>query len=589
SSFSLRPESPAEAEAQKQERAEKIREKRRSRTISLDASAGAGLAAAAAAIVGGKPPSPAPLQRKSPEGESGVGVVRRQSVRESVSPQPQGWSAAAPGGGGGWNQPPNNSNSNANGVPHPQRQGSVDPWAQPPPAAGPGPFAGSQWASPTPPASPAYNGGNKDARRRSTPVPVPAGPPAGGGWSTPAGLQPPPAPSAGAVSSTSSPAPIKTGAEGGVILASGRAARSSPSPVPASPATPGGGAPASGDGILLASGRAARAAAQAAAAVQAATTSPSPDAPEFKPTEKPDGSILIASGRRRSRTASVSNPDLTGLNAGAPSTPTTTAPTTPQPWGANPQVWTNPAQLTSASSTWSTQPAPQPTSQFVDPWARPPNGSFAPASNDPWAAPPQQPAQQAQPQYASAAPAQQQWGAPPQHSNTGYGQPQQQLHHQPSHPSLRMAAGAGWSMPSTATTPPPSWDSQTQGGHNTPPKSPAPPSYFDRSKAYGIGVRNGGVAGVGNGHGVGGMNGGQGAGGQDGFVFSNPRRGKMLLKLKIETRSGGHQTLAVHEFDDAVALATEFCTYWDMAAFREPLVRLISVRKANALRQMRVH
>ncbi|KAJ1555311.1 SCF ubiquitin ligase complex subunit [Nowakowskiella sp. JEL0078] len=71
---------------------------------------------------------------------------------------------------------------------------------------------------------------------------------------------------------------------------------------------------------------------------------------------------------------------------------------------------------------------------------------------------------------------------------------------------------------------------------------------------------------------------------EGGFVFSSDKRGRMLLKLKIETKNGGHQTLAVHELDDPQLLATEFCSFWDMSAFRDPLVRLITVRKTNAIR-----
>ncbi|KAJ1554692.1 hypothetical protein HK405_004324 [Cladochytrium tenue] len=74
------------------------------------------------------------------------------------------------------------------------------------------------------------------------------------------------------------------------------------------------------------------------------------------------------------------------------------------------------------------------------------------------------------------------------------------------------------------------------------------------------------------------------AGGKGEFVFSNPKRGRMLLKLRIETKTGGHQSLSVHEFDDPQQLAAEFVAFWDMHAFKEPLVRLITVRKNNVLR-----
>jgi hypothetical protein len=36
------------------------------------------------------------------------------------------------------------------------------------------------------------------------------------------------------------------------------------------------------------------------------------------------------------------------------------------------------------------------------------------------------------------------------------------------------------------------------------------------------------------------------------FLYSRSDRGKMLLKLKIETKAGGHQTLAVHEVCNSI-------------------------------------
>ncbi|KAJ3037829.1 hypothetical protein HDV00_001330 [Rhizophlyctis rosea] len=737
----------AEAEAMKQERAEKIREKRRSRTISLDAAGAAQLAAALASntppaggavgnLLGSEKRSEEGSRRGSPpimeEPESYATVPiasgRRPSPAPAVSaPQPQrGWSANVGGGAQSWGAPPPVTAVSQQGQGQASGWGTnaSDPWnqsqqSQPQQqpqivAAGPGPFAGSQWAGPTPPTSPGYQPALKDAARRRS-IPVPAGPPPGAaqsGWSTPAGLQPP----SGPVSTPGSkpiPSPIATSKEG-MLLAAGRssAMNKSPSPNPTSPAptTP------TGDGILLASGRAARAAAQAAAAAAAAAqVQGTPEATEGAPQD--GNSILIASGRRRSRTMSQSGPPAGVTSPTSNNGPTSNLPpppANPQPWGANPQVWTNPAQLTSASSTWSTQNNSGPAQNtFVDPWAKPPNQTFAPPSNDPWAAPPssqnqaptqsysqpamnsgygqnqnqtygqsngyssapsnhqnsyfppppqQQPHQQ---QYQQPQPPQQQqqphpyappqqqnsWGTPPSHTpvTSSYNQPPP-----PQNPpaTLRMVAAAGWgpapsqwTTPSSPATPYP--PSPSQGGF-----PPAPPSvtqqgqggvYFERSKRMSM---NGAPAGF-NANNMGGngsaprpqqqqqqqrwssgpnggfdggarqqghqrypsgggippppptanqgyqqqgqQQGGDEAGETGGFVFSNPRRGKMLLKLKIETKTGGHQTLAVHEFDDPHQLATEFCQYWDMAAFREPLVRLVSVRKTNAIRQQTGH
>ncbi|KAI8898834.1 hypothetical protein BC833DRAFT_619974 [Globomyces pollinis-pini] len=68
------------------------------------------------------------------------------------------------------------------------------------------------------------------------------------------------------------------------------------------------------------------------------------------------------------------------------------------------------------------------------------------------------------------------------------------------------------------------------------------------------------------------------------FQYSGTNRGRMLIKLKIETRTGGHQQLVIHEYDDPTKLATEFCAFWNMTDFKAPLVRLITIRKNNALR-----
>ncbi|KAI8813548.1 hypothetical protein BJ742DRAFT_767129 [Cladochytrium replicatum] len=337
-------------------------------------------------------------------------------------------------------------------------------------------------------------------------------------------------------------------------------------------------APASGDSIPLASGRASKAGGE----IPPTSTSPTP-------LEEKGDQMLIASGRRRGRTpstgpgaatpepnpaATAAAPSANGADWNAGQNPATQS----GQWGTNPPMWTNPAQLTSASSKWAG--AGPNAAQFVDPWARPPSGA---GTNDPWAASPVQSPQTSTP---AAAPAQQQ--QQPQWTPAA-GAP----------PNIRMAAGAGWAPaggpqsaaqsagwsangPSGATQQP---AGGIVGGSSFGASGERPGVYFDRRGAQNTArpfVPAGPPTVVGAARR---WNEGPEPATSGGFVFSNTKRGRMLLKLKIETKNGGHQTLAVHELDDPQQLATEFCAFWDMADFREPLNRLISVRKTNALRQ----
>ncbi|KAI8816540.1 uncharacterized protein EV422DRAFT_288344 [Fimicolochytrium jonesii] len=349
--------------------------------------------------------------------------------------------------------------------------------------------------------------------------------------------------------------------------------------------------------VLLASGRAARRAAEAAAPAQTSTLTKEGDAP-----------VLLASGRRRSR-APLTQTTFNGDEKPAATTAYTPEPATPAQapapqWGVNPQAWVNPAHQVSASSAFSHKNDSISTSNgFVDPWAQPPSQPLsqpaAPLTADPWAAPP-----------TSVQKRMSQSGAPDQWASPTRGQPTPA----PASPSIRLAAATGWgalpkpppasganvwSPPTNSQFASPSSFQQQQqqqtrenGYFNPPQPTPTPASYFS------------------NPHGPYPMQ-------QDPynaapsqqvqrtpsitrphqqqpqqlaphtFTYSHPTptRGRLLLKLKIETQTGGHQQLAVHEFDDPNQLATEFCACWDMMGFREPLVRLISVRKGNAGRQ----
>ncbi|KNC97997.1 uncharacterized protein SPPG_06415 [Spizellomyces punctatus DAOM BR117] len=582
SSMSLA-DAAAEAEAAKQERQEKIREKRRSRT-SIDPTPAPPPPVVSAPIV---EPTPAPVpavtagqllasgRTSPPSGEEIAGAIPLASGRRRSQPPPpasdsatnppsttqgQGWGAAASSATSNWGAPPALVSAPASATNWQQKP--VDSWNQGTQSTA---APATNWTNPTPPASPGVNGVPDQqpvpapldkVRRRS--IPVPAGPPPPGtntAWSTPAGLQPPPAPIInGGASVTPLSAPLPA-----------------PAPAPAAPGT---------ETVLLASGRAARAAAAKEATMGNGASPALSDGATISSGEGGESAVLLASGRRRSRTGSMTSPPVADVPAiatslpmgnGAPALPSPSglpaAPQAAQPWGSNPTIWTNPAQLTSASSTWSTANSST-TGGFVDPWAKSPQSPFSPVSNDPWAAPP-----------LSYQPPQQPLASPPV---APYPQPTPSpTWGQNGAPTtnIRLAAAPGWGAAQGGSS----------GWTSTSPYSPngvGQPSggYFERTRARmqatGFGTQGGygyGPAGDDD------MNTSSG-----GFVFSCSRRGKMLLKLKIETKTGGHQTLAVHEFDDPHQLASEFCAYWDMAAFREPLVRLISVRKTNAVRQ-RVH
>ncbi|KAI9092343.1 hypothetical protein DFS34DRAFT_288779 [Phlyctochytrium arcticum] len=517
----------AEAEAAKQERTEKIREKRRSRP-SVDPTSAPTPVSSGMPMVepvpapmppppNGTPYTPPTTGRSSPQDinkEATSGAIPLASGRRRSQILPQMKDApVAPTDGSGWNTSPAASGASGWGSSSSGASGwqSADAWTRPNPVPAP-----PRWGSPTPPASPALNvagdlqatSGAEKQRRRS--IPVPAGPPPGTNptWSTPAGLLPP----AGVTSATDNQSGAST-----IALAA------TPAPLPPSASADSSGASKSETGILLASGRSSRAA--SAAVTQAEEASPASS------SGTGESGVLLASGRRRSRGVSVSvstsanefvapkSPAVTLNTVSLPSLAgLPTPPQAPQPWGANPTIWTNPAQLTSSSSTWSTANTASP-GNFVDPWARPPPGTFVPASSDPWAAPPSP--NQTRPSTnnvrQAAAPG---WG----------GQQQQQQQQQQPHQS-----------------------NQWSNGPTSPYSTYTPDSQNSQSTS--------------------------------GFNFSNPHRGRMLLKLKIETKAGGHQTLAVHEFDDPHQLANEFCAFWEMAAFKEPLIRLISVRKTNAVRQ----
>ncbi|KAJ3109515.1 hypothetical protein HDU97_005172 [Phlyctochytrium planicorne] len=380
-------------------------------------------------------------------------------------------------------------------------------------------------------------------------------------------------------------------------------------------------------GVLLFSGRAARAASiskqnEAAAQAPVATETGYPTSSSPTPMDGADGSILIASGRRRTRTNSlVQNGDApavplsvetnssaaaaaaTAATPGAPPAwinqpPISNPAKPPSPWGTDPTVWNNPAQLTSSSSTWSTA---NPQAGFVDPWAKP-TGVLGPSnvsnSMDPWAAaPPSITSPQAAPPMhmvppspvTTNAPASAGWAQPPL-AVGGTGMPTA-LQAQPA-PTNGPVVGANWgpSVPPSAT--PTAAAAAASAKAPRPGVAGYPATASSRFGSVGMGSRTGSFGTISSpASGSPTTNGDAGAAApatpgaaKEPFVFSSQKRGRMLLKLKIETKTGGHQTLAVHELDDPVQLATEFVTYWDMAAFKEPLVRLISVRKTNVLR-----
>ncbi|KAJ3248059.1 hypothetical protein HDU78_002152 [Chytriomyces hyalinus] len=327
--------------------------------------------------------------------------------------------------------------------------------------------------------------------------------------------------------------------------------------------------------------------------------------------------IVIASGRRRTRGTSIVDESkavsaaiqvATGIPqrssppppqaaalplwATAPAAPPAVAPT--GPWGTDPTVWNNPAQLTSASSTWSSN-GPQQQTGFADPWAgsraaalpapsgpgvgmgEPATSVLGPApvinSMDPWAAAPASAANAVTPpsavvNAAAAAAAVNPSMAQPGPASVQSWQQQQQQQQQPK------------MIPQRPTVP-----SSRFGGVGTISNIMSTPAGLLANPA-GLGAR-GAAPQMQHGYQqqqqvLSGNHGEGGSGG--GFVYSAQNRGRLLLKLKIETKIGGEQMLAVHEYDDPQQLATEFVNYWELQAFKDPLVRLIAVRKTNVLR-----
>jgi hypothetical protein len=392
---------------------------------------------------------------------------------------------------------------------------------------------------------------------------------------------------------------------GSVVAAAVAASNDSVSPVPPS-AT--GEAP-----VLLFSGRAARAAsiskdaptqamADAGTTVAKTGSSPTPAAEGSSPEPAP---LLIASGRRRTRGNSVvmdaqnEGLDLSNVQTNTavptwinqpPSQPTPAS--NPGPWGTDPAVWNNPAQLTSSSSTWST--ASNANQGFVDPWARPPSSVLGPApvtnSTDPWAAPPPSASVSSvvppspittnipRPPTPSTNPVP---ASPATSANNNWNTPIQQpaVLRPSTSRSNSISSTTGWTNPSAQ---------QQQSSSPTSGSKPARPT----SVLGGAGGRFGSLGASRSGSTWPGQNAAAAAAGfgaqasatppasteqikdvavapaaeapkaastEGGFVFSGQKRGRMLLKLKIETKTGGHQTLAVHEvFLKSVSLCVYF-------------------------------
>ncbi|KAJ3141362.1 hypothetical protein HK100_007790 [Physocladia obscura] len=402
------------------------------------------------------------------------------------------------------------------------------------------------------------------------------------------------------------------------------------SPIPIAPETIT--TPTGETGVLLFSGRKAAAAAaarQSSVPVAAASQSlPTNGIQQSTGSVEEEAPVVIASGRRRTRGVSITDdskaaavttsfasavsPVSNALPPWATAPPQTPATTASAPWGTDPTVWNNPAQLTSASSTWSS--AQQ--QQFNDPWGASRAGSGseisqqhqqsgtnggkgepatsvlgpAPVINslDPWAAPPPSAANIVQPP-ASVVTNANLGGGGGVSTNPGVWQQQQQQNISngvvgkpgpingsgtissppPTRPTLANSrfgnvGNAGISNimstpPGLLANPPGLGGVISRGASNSVPAAAA-------STATGV------------------VSGEKSAAG---FVYSVQNRGPLLLKLKIETKIGGEQMLAVHEYDDPQQLATEFVNYWELQAFKDPLVRLIAVRKTNVLRNRR--
>ncbi|ORY51459.1 hypothetical protein BCR33DRAFT_455320 [Rhizoclosmatium globosum] len=407
---------------------------------------------------------------------------------------------------------------------------------------------------------------NKDMEpKRRISVGIPSGPPPPDGrtasWNAPVGIAPNPV-----VASVAAPPMITTPTgETGVLLFSGRASRmsmnreSASTPTPVAPPT--GGVEGEEAPVVIASGRRRRGTSTSiledskTAAAVAAFTAPGPGLQYQQQQQQPP---QIPSSTLPSWATAPVPPPVT---------------TQPSSWGTDPTVWNNPAQLTSASSTWSSTPAAS--QQFADPWAprsntplpsqqgpkgEPATSVLGPApvinSMDPWAAPPASALNAVNPPSTivnSAASGINTWQKPGPPSNVAVPPPR------PAAVSARFGSlGSAGMVSNMMSTPPgllanpPGLGALQQQQQQQQRVSPPPATGGEKSET--------------------------------GFVYSVQNRGRLLLKLKIETKIGGEQMLAVHEYDDPQQLATEFVNYWELQAFKDPLVRLIAVRKTNVLR-----
>ncbi|KAJ3074143.1 hypothetical protein HDU98_011992 [Podochytrium sp. JEL0797] len=377
-------------------------------------------------------------------------------------------------------------------------------------------------------------------KSRVSVVGVPAGPPSSGSqqWNPPSGIAP----------SSMSTAPITPAAAQTITTPTGET------------------------GVLLFSGRASRLAmAREAAATPTPTTPVAVDG-----TEEP--AVVIASGRRRTRSSIIPDtpaalavhtpvaPPITSHQLPTWATTPVPASTAPTTWGTDPTAWNNPAQLTSSSSTWSG--APVPSSQFQDPWApQQQQHPISSASGEP-ATSVLGPA----PVINSLDP----WAAAPASGAAGGWQSQVQK-------PGPMGLGAGGIPPRPAAVSARFGSLGGAGGGGMSGVMGTPPGLLAKPAGLG-GLMGGGNSGAASAPVAVAADKAPTVEGSSGFVYTVANRGRLLLKLKIETKIGGEQMLAVHEYDDPQQLATEFVNYWELQAFRDPLVRLIAVRKTNVLR-----
>ncbi|KAJ3388864.1 hypothetical protein HDU84_009371 [Entophlyctis sp. JEL0112] len=449
----------------------------------------------------------------------------------------------------------------------------------------------AQLSEPTYVAPPPVNKDMEPKRRVSVGVPNGPPPPERAVWSTPTGIS-----SLSINSAVSSP----------VLMSPSSAAP------PPTITTPTGET-----GVLLFSGR--KAAARQSLPPIASGAMASMPSLGSAPIEE-EGSVVIASGRRRGRVVSMLEDSKAGANGSsaqsnaqaspgslphwATASALTPAVTPVAPWGTDPTVWNNPAQLTSASSTWNSAQSGV-AQQFVDPWkgrmssppapvqqhpGEPATSVLGPApiinSLDPWAAPP--PGAPKSVHHPGSVVSSATGGSPAWHQQQQqqqaqhqYQQQQHQHHYQTQQQQISdmsKTAGAppGIGYPARPVAPSSRFGSVGSGGFSnllsTPPGLMAsPPGLGGTARTESAAdAESSSDATPGD--------------GREGFVYSVQNRGRLLLKLKIETKIGGEQMLAVHEYDDPQQLATEFVNYWELQAFKDPLVRLIAVRKTNVLR-----